>query len=149
VTSALRFAREARHLVSLLEQPVPADDLDAMAAVTRESPLPVFADESVQDVSDALRIAAKGAANGLNVKLMKLGGLAACRDVAAIARAAGLDVMVGCMDETALTVGAAAALACGMPGRVHADLDGDLDLLDDPYVGRVVREAGWLRPSWG
>jgi len=149
VPDALRFAREARNLVSLLEQPVAADDLDAMAAVTRESPLPVFADESVQDVSDALRIAAKGAAHGLNIKLMKLGGIAACRDVAAIARAAGLDVMVGCMDESALTVGAAAALACGMPGRVHADLDGDLDLIDDPYSGRVIREGGWLRPHVG
>lgn len=144
VSDCLRFAAGAVDLVRLIEQPTPAGDLDALAAAAAGSALPVFADEAVQGPADVLEIVQRGAADGVNLKLMKLGGVEACRAAAAVARSGGLAVMIGCMDESALTVAAGVALACSLPGPVLADLDGDMDLLDDPFRGHLLRRDGTL-----
>jgi L-Ala-D/L-Glu epimerase len=107
----------------LVEQPVPAHDLDGMAAVARHGSVPVLADESVRSARDVLRVAEAGAADAVNLKLAKCGGLRAARDFIATANACGLEVVVGCMLEPAITVAVAATLAATLPpGRGH-DLD--------------------------
>src|SRR5207248_9464148 len=73
----LRACLSARVLVELLEQPVPRDDWEALREVTRRSPVPVIADEAVVDARAALRVAAEGAAHGINIKLAKAGLLGA------------------------------------------------------------------------
>ncbi len=107
----------------LVEQPVAASDLVGMAAVVRHGLAPVLADESVHSASDVVRAAELGAADIVNVKLAKCGGLRAARDVVATAEACGLEVIVGCMLEPGPTVAAAAALAMTLPTSRGHDLD--------------------------
>lgn len=112
--------------VELLEQPVPAADLAAMAAITARTSIPVMADESVHSASDVVRVAEAGAADIVNVKLAKCGGLDAARGVIATARACGLEVLMGTMLEPATAVAAALSLAATLPTRRAHDLDAGL-----------------------
>jgi L-Ala-D/L-Glu epimerase len=108
----------------LVEQPVPAHDLAGMAAVARHGLVPVLADESVHSARDVLRVAEARAADAVNLKLAKCGGLRPARDFIATAHACGLQVVVGCMLEPPATVAVAATLASTLsPHRGH-DLDG-------------------------
>ena len=100
--------------------------------------LPIIADESVQGVASVLPLA--GLADGVNIKLAKCGGLRAARQMIALARACGMQVMIGCMVESSVAVTAAAHLA---PLADYADLDGNLLVTNDPYRG-VRLEAGRL-----
>lgn len=107
----------------LVEQPVPAHDLAGMATVARNTPVPVLADESVHGAADVVAVAEAGAAELVNVKLAKCGGLRAARDVVAVAEACDLGVVVGCMLEPPSTLAAGALLAMTLPGRLTHDLD--------------------------
>lgn len=125
VNEALAFLNECigRGVpVELMEQPVPRDDWEGLAAVTRRSPVPVIADEAVVDARAALHVAATGAAHGINIKLAKAGPLGALR-IIAIARAAGLKLMLGCMLESLLGSAGALHLACGTGAFDFLDLD--------------------------
>ena len=107
----------------LLEQPVPAHDLRGMAAVTSHGFVPVLADESVHAARDVLAVADAGAADLVNIKLAKCGGLRAARDVVAVAHACGLGVVVGCMLEPPGALAAGTLLAMTLPEHVTHDLD--------------------------
>ncbi|MDX2000693.1 MAG: dipeptide epimerase [Thermoanaerobaculia bacterium] len=120
--------------VEMVEQPLPAAELEASRELRKHSPLPIWADESVHRPADLPRIAE--AFDGINLKLMKCGGLGPARELIATARAHGLGVMLGCMIESSIGITAAAHLS---PLVDAADLDGNLLVTDDPFVGvRVV-----------
>lgn len=125
-----------------VEQPMPKDMIDDMALLTDESPLPTFADEAVQGIDDVLKT--KGVYSGINIKLMKCGGMRNAREMLSIARALDLKVMLGCMTETSCAVSAAAQLA---PAVDFADLDGNLLITNDPFSGLKVMNGKALPPD--
>lgn len=122
--------------VLLIEQPMPKEQIEDMAWLTPQSPLPVFADESVQGYKDLIRL--NGLFTGVNIKLMKCGGLREARKMIDYARASGLLVMLGCMTETSCAVSAAAQLS---PIADFADLDGNLLISNDPFKGINIRQG--------
>jgi L-alanine-DL-glutamate epimerase-like enolase superfamily enzyme len=153
VQQALDVARALEGVVEMLEQPTPAADLvgdipgqglDALREVTQHSPVPILADESLRGPSSALEIASRHAAHGMSVKLATCGGLHCARQVDAIARAAHLATMVGCINEPALLIAAGLGLALSSPNVRYGDLDGHFDLVGDPTVPGFFFEEGWL-----
>lgn len=119
--------------VIFVEQPMNKADLDSHCWLKERSPLPIIADEAVQTSADIPALAR--AYDGINIKLMKSGGLHEAYKMAVLARALGMKVMVGCMTETSLAVTAAAQLA---PLAEWVDLDGNLLIGNDPYEGMQI-----------
>ncbi len=119
--------------VVMVEQPLQKDRLDDIAWLTERSPLPVFADESVQRLADVERL--KGVFTGINIKLMKCTGMREAWKMLTTARALGMKVMLGCMTETSCAVSAAAQLS---PAVDFADLDGNLLITNDLFEGMKV-----------
>ncbi len=144
IQQALDVTRALEGQIEMLEQPTPAADLKALREVTRHSPVPILADESVSGPPSALEIASSRAAHGMSVKLSTCGGLHCARQVDAIARAAQMATMVGCLNEPALLIAAGLGLALASPNVRYADLDGHLDLANDPTNPGFFLEDGWL-----
>lgn len=119
--------------VTVLEQPLPPEDLDGLAAVTAQSNMPVIADESCVTSTDIPPLVGK--VDGINIKLAKCGSLREALRMIAIARAHGLMVMVGCMIESSLGITAAAHVT---PLVDIVDLDGAALLANDPFVGAGI-----------
>lgn len=119
--------------IVMVEQPMPGNQIDDLAWVTERSPLPVFADESVQRLSDVTAL--KGVFSGINIKLMKCTGMREAWKMVQLARALDMKVMVGCMTETSCACSAAAQLS---PAVDFADLDGNLLIANDRFHGMEV-----------
>lgn len=140
---ALRGVEDCRP--QFCEQPVRAHDLAGMRWVGERTSVPLVADESLFGPQDALRIAAEGAAPMLNIKLSKSGGIRRAAQVAAVAEAAGLVCMMGCMLESRLALTAAAHFACSAPVIRHFDLDSYIGQVDDPVIGGAYVERGMVK----
>jgi L-alanine-DL-glutamate epimerase-like enolase superfamily enzyme len=137
-------ARALEGTLEMIEQPTAADDLDALREVTRRSPVPILADESVRGPASALEVASRHAADGVNVKLVTCGGLRCARQMDAIARAAQMSTMVGCVHEPALLIAAGLGFALSSANVRYGDLDGATYLLDDPTRAGFELHEGWL-----
>ena len=116
--------------IVMIEQPMPKTQIDDIAWVTEHSPLPVFADESIQRLKDVA--AQKGIFSGINIKLMKCTGMREAWKMLNLARAMDMKVMIGCMTETSCACSAAAQLS---PAVDFADLDGNLLIANDCFRG--------------
>lgn len=119
----IRSLEDADANVELVEQPVVAHDLDALARVTARVDTPILADESVYGLGDLLEVIKRHAADMVNVKLAKCGGLAVARTLLELATAAGMGTIVGSMMETPVGVGAAASLVAAYGTSATSDLD--------------------------
>lgn len=124
--------------IDLVEQPVPAHDFAGMRFVTSRVETPILADESVFSVQDAVRIIEERAADLINIKLMKTGGIYEAQKICALAESYGVECMIGCMLESKIAVSAAAHLAAARGVITRADLDGPLLCKTDPYDGGPV-----------
>lgn len=117
----------------MIEQPMNKSDLEGNAWLTQRSPLPVFADESFQTYNDLERL--KGAFSGINIKLMKCGGMSKAYRIISKAKEMGFKTMLGCMTETSCAISAAAQLS---PLADFADLDGNLLITNDCFDGMKI-----------
>ncbi len=145
---AVRVLRQIEPLgIELVEQPVPREDLDGLRWVRERSPIPVFADESCHHLADLADL--RGRVDGVNLKIMKTGGIREMLRMIHAARALGLKIMLGSMIESSLALSAAAQLG---PLVDYLDLDGHWLLARDPFDG-APRERGRIeltdRPGLG
>ena len=128
--------------IVMVEQPMPKEQQKDIAWLTERSPLPIFADEAIQRLSDIRRV--EDAYTGINIKLMKCTGMREAWKMLNYARARGLKVMVGCMTETSCAVSAAAQLS---PAVDFADLDGNLLIANDRFTGMQVVDGKITLPD--
>lgn len=134
----LNEMQESGLAIELVEQPVKAHDLEGLTYVTERSYVPVLADESVFSAEDALKIVEMRAADLINIKLMKCGGLTSALKIAALAEISGMECMIGCMLEAKVSVNAAVHLACAKKVITRVDLDGPVLCSEDPIDGGAV-----------
>lgn len=139
VEQALELSRIfARLHIEFIEQPLPRSNDQAMAEIIKNSPVPFIADESCQTYKDVETC--QGKFTGINIKLMKCGGLTPALHMVRKARKLGLKVMVGCMTESSIGISAAAQL---VPLVDYVDLDGSLLIKEDIATGAYLRD-GWV-----
>ena len=124
--------------IEFVEQPVKAHDIDGLKYVTERSYVPVLADESVFSPEDAVRIMQTRAADLVNIKLMKCGGLYNALKIVSAAEVYGVECMIGCMLEAKISVNAAVHLACAKKIISKIDLDGPVLCSEDPILGGAV-----------
>ena len=134
--------------IEFLEQPMAANDIDAMRALPESVRARLAADETLLDARDALTLIEPPRACGIfNIKLMKCGGVRAAGKIADIADTAGIELMWGCMDESIVSISAALHAALASPATRYLDLDGSLDLARDVVEGGFVLDDGYMRTT--
>ena len=132
---ACDYIKEKGLDIEFVEQPVKGHDFDGLKYVTERSYVPVLADESVFSPEDALKIMQMRAADMVNIKLMKCGGLYNALKIASAAEVYGVECMIGCMLEAKISVNAAVHLACAKQIITKIDLDGPVLCSEDPILG--------------
>lgn len=138
---AIGQMEDAGLAIELIEQPVHADDIDGLTYVTNHTLTPIMADESVFSAKDAKRVLERRAADLINIKLMKSGGIHEALKINALAESFGVQCMVGSMIETKLGITAAAHLAASQPNITRYDFDAPLMLAKDSVGGGIVYEG--------
>ena len=128
--------------VVFLEQPMPKEMKDDNAWLSSESPIPIIGDEAVRNIPELM--SNRDVYSGINIKLMKCGGMNNAMKMINIARAFGMKVMIGCMTETSCAISAAAQLS---PLVDWCDLDGNLLISNDPFMGLNVVDGKVALPD--
>jgi len=142
-TQTIQYAPQLKALgVEFIEQPMPKDAMDEMEVVFRESALPVIADESCQIAADVETCHQRF--HGINIKLMKCGGLTPARQMITRAKSLGMQVMIGCMTESTIGISAIAHL---LPLLDYVDMDGALLLKNDIADGVAVEDGKAIFPN--
>ncbi len=141
------FVQQTAELeIEFIEQPMPADRMDALREMPRSTRRRIAADEMLLSEGDALGLVAPPPACGIfNIKLMKCGGVASALRIADIANVAGVELMWGCMDESIISISAALHAALASPATRYLDLDGSLDLSRDVVSGGFSLKDGVMR----
>ena len=127
--------------LALFEQPVPREDGEGMAELTRSSRVPICADESARTVKDVVRLAREGGAHGVNLKFMK-SGVGESLAMWNVARAFGMELMMGGMVESTLAMSSAVHFAAGLGGFDYADLDTHLFIREHAFRGGLRVDGG-------
>ena len=142
IEAILMLAELARFDIEFCEQPIPAGNPAGLRAISARSAIPIVTDEDSRDAADLPRLA--GCVAGVNVKLVKCGGLRGALAMIHTARALGLKVMLGCMVESAILATAAAQIS---PLVDWADIDGPFLTRDDPFAGLAYERGKLMLPG--
>ncbi len=124
--------------VQYCEQPIRRHDISGLRQIRRSSPVPIMADESLFDATDAIRLVREEAVDYFNIKLSKSGGIFEALKINAIAEAAGVPCMIGCMSESRLALTANAHVAAARQNVQFCDLDACFEHADDPVQGGIT-----------
>ncbi|MCB2295260.1 dipeptide epimerase [Clostridium algoriphilum] len=143
----LRKIEDAGLNIEFVEQPVDAHDIEGLKFVTDNISIPVMADESVFSPMDALKILQTHAADFINIKLMKTGGIYNASKICSMAEIYGTQCMIGCMLESKISVTAAAHLASAKSIITKIDLDGPILCSEDPIIGGAVFNESFIELS--
>ena len=133
--------------VEIFEQPTIVEAEERLGEVMDQVDVPIMADESLKTLTDAFRLAQNERVDMVNIKLQKVGGIWAGMHINSVVKAAKLDAMVGCIDECGLGIAAGLHFALSRPNIKYADLDGHLDIIDDPFHSIFKLEKGILYPT--
>ena len=128
--------------VELVEQPMPVKMIEETAWLRERSPIPIVADEAVNTSEDILSLV--GAFDGINIKLMKSGGIMEAYRMAMVASALNMKIMIGCMIASSVAISAAVQL---QPLASWLDLDGSLLISNDPFRGARFEDGHWIMPE--
>jgi L-alanine-DL-glutamate epimerase-like enolase superfamily enzyme len=140
---AVRLLTEMQHLdIELCEQPIPAGTPEQLRWIRERVSIPIVADEDAKNAEDILKL--RGCVDGVNLKLVKTGGLRGAIDAIRTARALGMKIMLGCMVESSILTTAAAHLT---PLVDWADLDGPFLVAEDPYSGVIYNNGKLVLPT--
>ncbi|HEY8891468.1 MAG TPA: dipeptide epimerase [Clostridium sp.] len=143
----LRKMEDAGVDIEFVEQPVQAHDIEGLKFVTDNVSIPVMADESVFSPMDALKIMQIRAADLINIKLMKTGGIYNALKICSMAEIYGVECMIGCMLEAKVSVTAAAHLAAAKSIITKIDLDGPILCSSDPIIGGAIFNESIIKLS--
>jgi L-alanine-DL-glutamate epimerase-like enolase superfamily enzyme len=144
VREALSVAKQLDGVIEMLEQPTSTGDIQAMGEATRQSRVPILADQCVDDPGRALTVAANKLADGICIKVATCGGIRPAAQMNDLARVANLRTMVSCLIEPAMLIAAGLGVALSSPNVSYCDLDGHLDLVNDPSLPGFRLEEGEL-----
>jgi L-alanine-DL-glutamate epimerase-like enolase superfamily enzyme len=133
--------------IEIFEQPIKVNQDKKMGEVTDSVAIPVMADESIKSLADTFRMVRNEHINMINIKLMKVGGILEAMHINSVAKANKIEVMIGCIDESALGISAGLHFALSRPNIQFADLDGHLDFKTDPFKNLFHLKEGWLIPT--
>jgi len=142
-SDAIRALRGMEQLnVQFCEQPVLRSDLTGMRFVRSNVRIPIMADECVHSPSDAIEVVRRDAADMINIKLMKSGGILQSARIAEIASAANMECMLGCMNDTRVALTAASHVMMAQKSALYADLDAFTEHKIDPVIGGLQLKDG-------
>ena len=145
---AIIFYQRTKHVqIEFFEQPTKVGLDQQLGKVTDMTSIPVMADESIKSIKDTFRLAQGEYIDMVNIKLMKVGGIKEGMHINSVAKSAGLEAMVGCIDECSLGIAAGLHFALSQKNIQYADLDGYLDIMNDPFKDLFTLKEGVLYPS--
>lgn len=133
--------------IEIFEQPTKEGMDESLGKVTDGTDIPVMADESIKTLKDTFRLAQNERVDMVNIKLMKVGGIKEAMHINSVSMAAGLEAMVGCIDECGLGISAGLHFSLSRSNIKYADLDGHLDITNDPFKELFTLDKGILYPS--
>ncbi|MHA7058517.1 mandelate racemase/muconate lactonizing enzyme family protein [Aquimarina sp. M1] len=148
VEDALAFYTATKDVgIEIFEQPTKVGSGKKLGVIVEQVDVPIMADEGIKNLQDVFRLAQNKFVDMVNIKLMKVGGIIEGAHINSVAKSANIDAMVGCIDECRLGIAAGLHFALSRPNIKYADLDGHLDIKNDPFKKLFILQKGILYPT--